>query len=162
MQVQEVSWLVVVSCFGSINHVWQTAWSQIAPGVASFFFFVFFPLSWTFTNWEVISHVVFLSVLLILTVPSSVIQSKCTLVHPLDILNCPKLEAFMKMLRQKYIRIWSENVFFDQPSHHTPWYSAPMPNFNKFLLLSWFLVRLLPGYIFQLCQQLYLCEVIHV
>lgn len=51
---------LVVSCFDSFNHVW----SQIVLGVA-----IFSPLSWTFTNQEVINH--FLSVLLMHIVLSS-------------------------------------------------------------------------------------------
>lgn len=57
---QKVSWLAVVSCCDSFNHVW----SQIVLGVA-----IFSPLSWTFTNQEVINH--FLSVLLTIVVLSS-------------------------------------------------------------------------------------------
>lgn len=57
---QKVSWLAAVSCFDSFNHVW----SQIVLGVD-----IFSPLSWTFTNQEVINH--FLSALLMLIVLSS-------------------------------------------------------------------------------------------
>lgn len=34
---QEVSWPVVISCVESINHVWETVWSQIVLANASFF-----------------------------------------------------------------------------------------------------------------------------